>query len=741
MALNPKRLVHSAISAVAPDVAASLPNIPTPKRKRENRLVAFWRNMWPRAIERDTSPRRAPFWSSLFGRRLSPAEKEEIEQQLQAAKRARDMHWKLTQEASNYSVQISKALANQGICFKPRDSEHARRIRMVEFCRPYKINEYQIMLRLDTRNGHLPPGVKIDDIDNPAILRTLTAAVRHMVRFKSNDAIGEHWIVIDRELGIGGVPVHVGFDEMLKTRPAQHENNPFVVPLGKGENGRAVWRDMAEDLINLLILGSPRMGKSNLANVILCALLQQTTPRQLQLVMIDLKGGMELSFFENAPHLAIVPRLKVKLRRAQKVVDEDSGEDETEEDVNDRVIVVGGEDETHSAFITRREDVPGVLKWCLTEIEHRMNLCAAQGVKKLSEYNRKINNAPLPRILVVIDEWASVKLEPRMGALCESLLIDLTNRGPALGLHVILSTQTPEKSVITSRTRNAFWSRIAFGMSDQYMSQMIVGSYDATTKLERSGHGIFVLGKHRAQFQAPYMPNSLVTEIVNKVIEREKNQTPPAQALKANHDVTDEEIFKWALDDNGGYLSEKKIYEKFKQRGISNAYCKKWTREMEGKIIFIGDVEYEILQPVKTVFPPLARRLMAKKSIVHSGDSTNAIALLPSPADLIANGVPIGEDIPQSFECTFCEKGQLDMEDKRKIFTLDRGALWIIAWVQKKYGFKSESETIEWMCKQLVLGLRLPVPPPPPDWSPSRKYERQQTPQPAPQPQPEMVNA
>jgi S-DNA-T family DNA segregation ATPase FtsK/SpoIIIE len=194
---------------------------------------------------------------------------------------------------------------------------------------------------------------------------------------------------------------------------------------------------------HLLIAGATGAGKSVCVNSIVACLLTQFTPDELQLLMIDPKM-VELIAYNGVPHL----RMPV---------------------------------------VTEMDRVVGSLKWATQEMERRYKLFADRAVRNIDGFNRSVQSRPgerpLPYLIVIIDELADLMMMAPEEA--ERTICRLAQLARATGIHLIVSTQRPSVDVITGLIKANFPSRIAFAVTSQVDSRVILDSVGAERLLGR----------------------------------------------------------------------------------------------------------------------------------------------------------------------------------------------------------------------------------------------------------------
>jgi DNA segregation ATPase FtsK/SpoIIIE, S-DNA-T family len=213
---------------------------------------------------------------------------------------------------------------------------------------------------------------------------------------------------------------------------------PLRFALGKDVAGKPIAYDLAA-MPHLLIAGTTGSGKSVCVNAILSCLLINNAPSDLKLVLVDPKR-VELTGYNGVPHLL------------------------------DRVI-------------TDAEKVVGALQWMQREMDARYHRFSKEGVRNITEYNKRYPNGRIPYIVVVIDELADLMmLAPDE---TERSITRLAQLARATGIHLILATQRPSVDVVTGLIKANFPSRIAFAVASGIDSRVILDQPGAERLLGR----------------------------------------------------------------------------------------------------------------------------------------------------------------------------------------------------------------------------------------------------------------
>lgn len=245
------------------------------------------------------------------------------------------------------------------------------------------------------------------------------------------------------------------------------------LPLGKDISGTPIIADMTK-MPHLLVAGSTGSGKSVSINAFLCGLLLKHTPEELKLILVDPKM-VELIVYNRIPHLL-------------------------------------------SPVVTELERVVPTLKWATREMERRYKIFARHSCRNLESYKqlarRRADLEPMPYILIVIDELADLMMMAPDEV--ETYICRLAQMARATGIHLILATQRPSVDVITGLIKANFPSRIAFAVTSQVDSRVILDTQGAEQLLGR-GDMLYMAADSAklVRIQGTYVSDREIEQIVN----------------------------------------------------------------------------------------------------------------------------------------------------------------------------------------------------------------------------------
>ena len=307
----------------------------------------------------------------------------------------------------------------------------------------------------------LAPGVKASKVTNISrdLARSMSmASVRVVEVIPGKPYIGVEVPNSAREM--------VRLIELLET-PAYRDPDALIsMAMGKDISGNPVLADLAKSP-HMLVAGTTGSGKSVAVNAMILSMLLKYTPDQLRFILIDPKQ-LELANYNDIPHLL-------------------------------------------TPVVTDMKDAVSALNWCVNEMERRYKLMSFLKIRKISDYNRKVEEAiangedlidptwkpndsatqqraprltTLPMIVIVADEFADMIMQ--VGKKAEEMITRLAQKSRAAGIHLLLATQRPSVDVITGLIKANIPTRAALRVNSKIDSRTILDAGGAEDLL---GHG------------------------------------------------------------------------------------------------------------------------------------------------------------------------------------------------------------------------------------------------------------
>lgn len=391
----------------------------------------------------------------------------------------------IEKEARLFRRICTETLARMGFVNESSETNKRRAKRVTVKFEYTRYNEYAIYLKVWVRSqklfrakSELPDRALVSKLSDDDTLHELSYAVQRLVRAKRDDPTKGLWYIIYRNEAAGLLPGLVRYSNIVKLYPADMGYQPRFI-LGIGENNRAQEIDL-DTYPHILIAGAANSGKSNLINNFIASQIRFCTPEQIAFILIDPKR-VEFVYYEDIPHLA---RIEDKEGPLPPIIEE-------------------------SALAIR------ALAYANRLIDKRTDMIKGVRAKKLSEYNARFPDKPLARLVIIIDEVASLWDSAKSRAHVHTLLERIGNMGRAMGVHLILGTQVPTKEVIPTRLKANLWVRISGKMPDTTSSIIIIGTGDAAWIEDVKGRMMFSVDVEKHEFQAPLITNEDIDEAVH----------------------------------------------------------------------------------------------------------------------------------------------------------------------------------------------------------------------------------
>ncbi len=268
--------------------------------------------------------------------------------------------------------------------------------------------------------------------------------------------------------------------ENIESQEFMGSKSKLTMALGKDINGRIVTADL-NGMPHLLIAGSTGSGKSVAINAFIMSILYKATPEQVRLILVDPKR-LELGNYEGVPHL-------------------------------------------YTPIITEPKLAANALRNAVREMERRLKLLAAKGVRNIDQYNRLFDSGtpslfeedsddkPIPYIVIIIDELADLMMLDSSNV--EESITRLAQMARAVGIHLVLATQRPSVDVITGLIKANFPARISFRVATKVDSRTILDANGAEALLGKGDMLYLPSGSARVhRLHAPLVTEKEIAAVV-----------------------------------------------------------------------------------------------------------------------------------------------------------------------------------------------------------------------------------
>jgi DNA segregation ATPase FtsK/SpoIIIE, S-DNA-T family len=269
--------------------------------------------------------------------------------------------------------------------------------------------------------------------------------------------------------------------ENIESQEFMGSKSKMTIAMGKDINGRIVTADLA-GMPHLLIAGSTGAGKSVAINAMIMSILYKATPDQVRLILVDPKR-LELGNYEGVPHL-------------------------------------------YTPIITEPKLAANALRNAVREMERRLKLLAAKGVRNIDQYNKLFDQngtpslfdeegdeKPIPYIVIIIDELADLMMLDSSNV--EESITRLAQMARAVGIHLVLATQRPSVDVITGLIKANFPARVSFRVATKVDSRTILDANGAEALLGKGDMLYLPSGSARVhRLHAPFVTEKEIAAVV-----------------------------------------------------------------------------------------------------------------------------------------------------------------------------------------------------------------------------------
>lgn len=320
-------------------------------------------------------------------------------------------------------------------------------------------------------------------------------------------------------------------DEVLRSPTFKNSNYRLPIAMGKDAYGEATFIDLASTP-HFLVAGTTGSGKSVFVNTLLVSLIIKLPPKKLKLILIDPKQ-LELANYAALPHL-IMP------------------------------VVI----DSQIASIS--------LMWAIEEMERRYSILKDFGVKNIEGFNKKIQTAgpeltckinkyypdadtidfEMPYIVIIVDEFADLKLS-KSGPAIETSISRLAAKARASGIHIVLATQRPSTDVITGVIKANFPTRVAFRVTTNMDSRVILDTMGAE-KLLGKGDMLYKQGIETLRMHSAYVDEDEIEKLVQKLATLPIQYDTGAMEFIQNNGAADDDVEGITTDGEGGGLKDEK---------------------------------------------------------------------------------------------------------------------------------------------------------------------------------------
>lgn len=263
------------------------------------------------------------------------------------------------------------------------------------------------------------------------------------------------------------------YEDCLVNRELSEGFGNTKILLGRNEeNNEVIYYNLDSEDPHALIAGMTKSGKSVLLNIFIIDLISTNKIDELELILVDPKQ-VEFTRYKDIPYL-----------------DEDG-------------IIIN-----KNLAIKKLNDV-------VEEMERRYSLFKDMGVNNLIKYNNKSNNK-LARIIIIFDEFADWMLDDEFKKSASDAIQRLAGKARAAGIHLVVSTQRPDNTVVPMILRANLGAKFALRVDTEKNSNIIIDESGAE-KLLGYGHMITKFAGKKQFIQSAFIRDEYIDNIIRKL--------------------------------------------------------------------------------------------------------------------------------------------------------------------------------------------------------------------------------
>jgi S-DNA-T family DNA segregation ATPase FtsK/SpoIIIE len=240
--------------------------------------------------------------------------------------------------------------------------------------------------------------------------------------------------------------------------------SPMAFPVGVGIEGEAILSDFCDsNTCHILVAGTSGSGKSEWLKTLVASLVHRNPPEYLRLALVDPKV---LTFSS-----------------------------------------IAGSTYLWRPVATDLGSALGILRDAISEMDRRYNILAKEGLISLHDRFQE-GRTDLPFLVLVFDEFADLILTGRNEKKeFEDMVARLAGKGRAAGVHLVLATQRPDRTVVTGLIKSNLPMKVCLRVSNSTNSQIVLGEPGAESLLGK-GDLLCDLGRGIARAQSYFIPQA-----------------------------------------------------------------------------------------------------------------------------------------------------------------------------------------------------------------------------------------
>lgn len=315
-------------------------------------------------------------------------------------------------------------------------------------------------------------------IQIPKILSQSKGLVSHTPICKNKQLLDMCWNYLNEEGTHSTVSRIIPQRTIIKQKSS---DNGIEIAVGNKIKGNMFFKLGQTDHIHSFIIGKTGSGKSVFIHDILSEAIQNYSPQELQLYIIDCKKGVELGRYNGLNHI--------------------------------RALVISQED--YAMILEVLIDIEA-------QCNDRAEMMNKEGFQNINEYNNAHPESKMQRIWILIDECQVIFTSGdrnRTGRLIIEKLINIARQGRSFGIHLIMSTQTLSGANIPTEILNSITDRYILKCPENDARIMCDYCYGQVNQFKNAGDAFYYNDSNKTSgtFHANYLSKEQLDEIIDHV--------------------------------------------------------------------------------------------------------------------------------------------------------------------------------------------------------------------------------
>jgi hypothetical protein len=317
----------------------------------------------------------------------------------------------------------------------------------------------------------LPHRVLVQDLVSETTRLELQASLRRKVTVVNDKVEHGVWVIVHHNEVTDGLPVMVRFEDAIPLFPVEHiAECPVLLGIGEDRQPHVVY---LSEHPHMLVAGASGTGKSNFVHNFITSTMYLTDPDDLKFILVDLKNGVEFFKYRNTPHM-------------------------------------------HRDVIMDPYEALDMLQIMRREIHTRTTRIRGLA-RELSVWNERFPSEKMPRIIIVIDEFAEL-MQGRGKKIHDEaadLVSSMARLGRSVGIHLVVATQYPIREVLPSQVKSNMDIRVAFKLQTKTQSAVVINTGEAAGLPEKiKGRLVYLVGAVPKEAQAVRVTDDDIDRVI-----------------------------------------------------------------------------------------------------------------------------------------------------------------------------------------------------------------------------------